>query len=76
MRYRLDYCPICELRPIEEYDLPPVFPPEGRVPVICTHCGTRLTAILIGEASEGFRRVVFRPQRSGEASSQADAPRA
>ena len=74
MRYRLDFCPVCQLRPVDEYDLPAVFPPEARLPVVCTHCGTRLTAMVVGEATGGLRQVVFRPTRGDEPGSRTKSP--
>jgi len=62
MKYRLERCPTCQLRPLEEYDLPPAFPAEERIAVTCWHCGTRLWAILGGKAGEGVLEVVFRPR--------------
>jgi C4-type Zn-finger protein len=62
MKYRLERCPACQLRPIEEHDLPPAFSSLESVMVTCSHCGTRLTAILTGQADGGVRNVIFKIQ--------------
>ena len=62
MKYRIERCPTCQLRPIEEYDLPADFETAGRAVVVCFRCGSRLWAILTSQTDGGVRTVVFRPR--------------
>ncbi|MFH1145286.1 MAG: hypothetical protein V1774_12180 [Candidatus Eisenbacteria bacterium] len=63
MKYRLERCPTCQLQPIAEYDLPLDFPSHARARVSCAHCGTKLVAVLAGEAGGGVRQIVFQISR-------------
>jgi hypothetical protein len=63
MDYRLDKCPRCHLTPVEVHDVPSPFPPEGKAPLECHHCGAPLWAIALGKDQRSDTRIVFRLRR-------------
>ena len=66
MDYRLDKCPWCHLTPVEVHDLPSPFPPEGKAPVQCYHCGVRLWAVALDKGPGSRVQIVFRTRREEE----------
>jgi hypothetical protein len=60
MQYRLGFCPRCQLRPINDYDLPTTFTEEGKAAVTCRSCGAHLWAVRLESEGNAQPRVVFR----------------
>jgi DNA-directed RNA polymerase subunit RPC12/RpoP len=57
--YRVERCPRCHLRPVEEFELPRPFPRDERHPVSCRHCGVRLIAVRVRVPDSDLDEIVF-----------------
>lgn len=62
MDFAVGWCPRCQERPVEYYELPQPFPADARVPVDCHHCGASLWAVRTPHGTASLDRVVFIPR--------------